>query len=148
MHRFLVFTTLVRSTSMQPGLQPGDLALTTRVHRATRIRRGDRVVLTSRARGRVLVKRVIGMPGERVEFDGTGIRIDGRPFDDAHAVRPGAYRGVFDVPDDGYLVLGDYREASDDSRSWTDPYVRRRDIRGIIRYVMRARLAMASRRAD
>ncbi|HEU4467392.1 MAG TPA: S26 family signal peptidase, partial [Agromyces sp.] len=53
--RFAVFTTLVRSGSMRPALEPGDLLLTARVRRATAVRRGDLVVFTSRERGGILV---------------------------------------------------------------------------------------------
>lgn len=125
--------TLVRSGSMRPALEPGDLLLTTRVHRATAVRRGDVVVFASRERGGILVKRIVGLPGERVEIDGGLVRVDGATLAEPYARPSGAYRGTFSVPEDGYLVLGDAREASDDARSWADPYVRRRDLRGIVR---------------
>jgi signal peptidase I len=132
-HRFGVFTTLVRSGSMRPTLEPGDLLLTSRLRRATRVRRGDLVVFRSRERGRMLVKRVVGLPGERIEIAGGTVRADGAtPV--ASVDRPsGGYRGRFAVPSDGYLVLGDDPEASDDSRSWADPFVRRGDLLGIVR---------------
>jgi signal peptidase I len=131
--RFAVFTTLVRSGSMRPALEPGDLLLTTRVRRTTAVRRGDLVVFTSRERGGILVKRVVGLPGERVEIDGGLVRVDGAPLAEPYAQPSGGYRRTFAVPGNGYLVLGDAREASDDSRYWADPYVRRRDLRGIVR---------------
>lgn len=131
--RFAGFTTLVRSGSMRPALEPGDVVLTTRVHRTTSVRRGDVVVFTSRERGGTLVKRVVGLPGERVEIDGGMVRVEGAPLAEPCAQPSGGYRGTFAVPEDAYLVLGDAREASDDSRSWADPYVRRRDLRGIVR---------------
>jgi len=132
-HRFAVFTTLVRSGSMRPTLEPGDLLVTTRVHRSTPVRRGDLAVFASRERGGILVKRVVGLPGERVEIDGGSVRVDGAPLAEPYAQPSGGYRGSFAVPGDAYLLLGDAREASDDARSWDDPYVRRRDLRGVVR---------------
>ena len=133
-NRLAVFMTLVRSGSMRPTLEPGDLLITTPVHRATSVRRGDLVVFASRERGGVLVKRVIGLPGERVEIDGDAVRADDAAIAEPYARPGGTYRGdAFSVPADRYLVLGDARDASDDSRSWDDPYVRRRDLRGVVR---------------
>lgn len=132
-HRLVVFTTIVRSGSMRPALQPGDLLVTARVHRTTPVRRGDLVVFASPERGTILVKRVVGLPRELLEIDGGRVRVDGAPLVEPYALPSGGYRGSFAVPDDSYLVLGDAREASDDARSWDDPYVRRGDLRGVIR---------------
>lgn len=140
-HRFVVFTTIVRSGSMRPPLRPRDLLVTARVHRTTPVRRGDLVVFASRERGAILVKRVVGLPGELVEIDGGRVRVDGAPLVEPYARSSGGYRGAFAVPDDAYLVLGDAREASDDARSWDAPYVRRGDLRGVVR----ARLPHAPR---
>ena len=150
-HRFAAFTTLVRSGSMRPTLEPGDLLLTARVHRSTQVRRGDLVVFASRERGGVLVKRVVGLPGEHVEIDGGSSRVDGTPLAEPYAQPSGGYRGSFAVPGDAYLLLGDAREASDDARSWDDPYVRRRDLRGVVRGRMlrtRARRGTAAPHGD
>lgn len=133
-NRFAVFTTLVRSDSMRPTLESGDLVLTSRVHHPERLRRGDIVVFRSRERGATLVKRLIGLPGDRVEFvTGGGVRVNGEPLDEPYARRSGSYRGTFEVPAGAYLVLGDNREASDDARSWADPYLAGRDILGVVR---------------
>jgi signal peptidase I len=142
-NRFAMSTTLVRSGSMRPTLEPGDLLLTIRVRRTTRVRRGDLVVFASRERGGILLKRVIGLPGERVDIDGGAVRVDGMPLAEPYAQPSGGYRGAFEVPPDGYLVLGDAREESDDSRSWDEPYVRRADLRGVVR----GRLLRAGARA-
>jgi signal peptidase I len=132
-HRFVVFTTIVRSISMRPTLEPGDLLVTARMHPSTQVRRGDLVVFASPARDGILVKRVVGLPGERVEIDGRSLGVDGAPLAEPYAQPSGGYRGSFAVPDDAYLVLGDARETSDDARSWEDPYVRRGDLRGVVR---------------
>lgn len=136
-HRFVAFTTLVRSGSMRPALEPGDLVLTMRMHRPGRLRRGDLVVFRSPHLDEVLVKRLIGLPGERVELSDGLVRIDGEPLPEPYARRSGAYRGTFDVPVDRYLFLGDDRGGSIDARSWADPYVDRRDLLGVARVRLR-----------
>lgn len=147
-HRFVMFTTLVRSDSMRPALESGDLVLTTRVVRPERLRRGDVVVFRSRERGGRLVKRLIGRPGERIELGSGGlVRVDGEPLAEPYAMPSGTYRGAFEVPAGRFLVLGDNREASDDSRSWTDPYLDGRDILGIVRLRLLGRRTQPTARA-
>jgi signal peptidase I len=131
-HRFALFTTLVGSGSMRPTLEPGDVLLTARLHRGTPVRRGDIVVVASSGPAGDLVKRVVGLPGERVEIRGRAVRVDGTLLSEPNARGGGAYRGTFDVPDGAYLLLGDDRDASVDARSWDDPYVRRSELRGIV----------------
>lgn len=146
-NRLVMFTTLVRSDSMRPTLESGDLLLTARVHRPERLRRGDIVVFRSRERAARLVKRLIGLPGERIEFGPGGVvRVNGEPLSEPYAPPSGTYRGAFEVPPGRFLVLGDHREASDDARSWTDPYLDGRDILGVARLRVLRRGARLSRR--
>lgn len=147
-NRFVMFTTLVRSDSMSPALESGDLLLTTRVHRLERLRRGDIVVFRSRERGATLVKRLIGLPGEHIGFAPGGVvHVNGEPIEEPYGRPSGTYRGAFEVPPDRYLVLGDNREASDDARSWADPYLHGRDIRGVVRFRLLRRGARATDRS-
>jgi signal peptidase I len=88
---------LVRGESMLPTLRPGQRIA---VGPPTRpLRRGAVVVVRHPARGGFeLVKRVVGLPGDRVDL------ADGR-------------RDAVLGPDQ-YLVLGDHREASTDGRAF------------------------------
>ncbi len=122
--------TRVRSHSMAPALTDGQLVLTRSLRPAHAVGRGDLVVLDSPVEpGRLVVKRVVGLPGEKVTFDAGRVSIDGRPLQEPYA-SPSMFRGEYDEPPGHFLVLGDNRDASSDSRSWARPYVPRAALRG------------------
>ena len=98
---------------MAPTLMPGDWVV---VVRPRRIRRGDVVVLEDpRTPGFELVKRVVGMPGDRLEVTGTW--------------EAGDVAGVV-LGADEYWVEGDLPERSTDSRTFGP--VGRGRIRGVV----------------
>jgi signal peptidase I len=126
----------VPSGSMEPTVQVGDHILVNKLAYGVHVplvhanvidlpgpRRGDVVVLESPEDGRVLLKRVVALPGDDVAVrDGT-TWIDGKPVDDAPARGPasdahdgGPDFGPTTVPPNHYLVLGDNRGNSKDSR--------------------------------
>ncbi|MFI8088294.1 signal peptidase I [Streptomyces sp. NPDC086080] len=121
--RRLGFVTMVESESMAPTLTPGRRLLTRRPRASRPVRRGDIVVVPSAELGRVIVKRVIGLPGEHVDIAPDEVRVDGEPLSEPYVVRRGGRSGAFDVPDGHLLLLGDNRARSSDSRSWRRPYV-------------------------
>lgn len=139
----------VPSGSMEPTLQVGDRLAVDKSAYGLRIplthvwlsekdpQRGDVVVFDSPADGTVLVKRLVGLPGDRVAFDGVHLLLNGQRVpqgftqDDArieylpgapHPLHPEPYQGPpmreVEIPSRHYLVLGDHRGNSADSRSW------------------------------
>lgn len=124
-----VWLTRVRGRSMEPTLHSCQLVPTRRLRETDPVRRGDIVVADSTELGRRIIKRVIGLPGEHVHFLDGQASVDGRPLDEPHA-RPSIFNGRFLVPDDSVLLLGDNRDASQDSRTWSQPYIPRTQIRG------------------
>ena len=127
----MFWLTRVQSHSMTPALRDGALALTRRLWRRTPVRRGDVVVVDSRELGRHVVKRVIGLPGETVAIEAGRVSINGQPLAQPYASRS-VFTDTFHVPAGHYLLLGDHRDASSDSRTWRDPYVPRKAILGRI----------------
>lgn len=74
------------------------------------------------------LKRVIGLPGEKVEIiDGKVYINDSKtPLDDSFVNgEPRGDYGPFYVPADSYFVLGDNRNNSHDSKNWINKYVAR-----------------------
>jgi signal peptidase I len=76
-----------------------------------------------------LIKRVVGLPGEKVEIVGKKVFINDSELHEPYAVwkRNGAefeQYGPIVVPTSGLFVLGDNRDESQDSRFWGDrPFV-------------------------
>ena len=67
------------------------------------------------------VKRIIGVPGDRLEIRSGAVWINGRPLTEPYlAGTPNTWedRGPITVPPNSYFVMGDNRNNSSDSRFW------------------------------
>jgi len=120
----------IPTPSMDPTIRPNDRIIANRlIYRFRDIQRGDIIVFTPTEAARrscndsppgvPFVKRVIGIPGDRVEIRRNGpTLVNGRPFAVGSA-RPNDDDKVFaPVPADHILVLGDNRGQSCDSHLW------------------------------
>lgn len=116
----------VSGTSMYSTLHDGDRVLVNKLsYRMHDPNRGDVVVLkTIESVGeRDLIKRVVALPGETVEYRSCVLYIDGKelvePYLDPNVVTPtncGGDQPSLEVPKDAVYVLGDNRGGSKDSR--------------------------------
>ena len=114
--RWGVGTLRVAGASMQDTLRSGDIALVTRFDYAnTPPQRGDVVECRFPGRADTYVKRVIGLPGEAVRCEGGALTIDGRALEEPY-VSSTTDDFSADLGEDEYLVLGDNRAESYDSR--------------------------------
>lgn len=82
-----------------------------------------------------MVKRVIGLPNSVVEIAGTTVFIDGVKLFEPYAVwspihHERGHFGPVKVPANHVLLLGDNRDASQDSRVWNEPFVHVKRIKG------------------
>jgi signal peptidase I len=122
---FLVRATLriyvIPSFSMAPSLVAGDHIAVTPYFFSERPRPGDVIVFRSpRTAGELMVKRVIGAPGDLVETRAGRVIVRGHAIAEPY-VATQASTGIIAaqiVPTDCYFVLGDNRADSLDSRSW------------------------------
>ncbi len=131
----------IRGSSMLPTLHNGDRALVWRLGYRFRAPRRQEVVICHypgrhirqcRWIPQVFVKRVVGLPGDVIEFIGGVVFINGQaldePYLDPARCRFPQTRSPRVLGADEYFVLGDHRDRSSDSRM-VGP-IRRRDIRG------------------
>jgi signal peptidase I len=120
-HVFLAQATRVYGQSMQPNLQTNErLVIEKLSYRLHGPRRGDVVVLHDPSGGsELLIKRVVGLPGERVTIADGQVFIDGVALDEPYLNQEtqGGGRSWL-VPPLQVFVMGDNRQASRDSRSF------------------------------
>jgi signal peptidase I len=114
----------VPSDSMVPTLLQGDeFRADTFFALQAGPKRGEIWVITNPSpndgNGPVLVKRVIGLPGEKVATDGGVVTINGKPLDEPYcAEKPDYQLGPKKLGPDEYWLLGDNRNRSEDSHKW------------------------------
>ncbi|HXQ58583.1 MAG TPA: signal peptidase I [Acidimicrobiales bacterium] len=124
---YAVQSYFVPTPSMTPTLQPGDRILVNKL--SSTVHRGDIVVFANPPADRggppTLVKRVIGLPGERISSRGSVVLINGRPLSEpwlppltGQCAEPSEHIPPTTVAPDHYFVMGDCRGNSDDSRYW------------------------------
>ena len=107
----------IEGTSMEPTLINGDVVLLTKT---TRFDRGE--ICGFAWNNKILIKRVIGVPGDWIEIDSDGtVYLNGEKLDEPY-VEQVAFGECdlefpFQVPQEQYFVLGDMRESSIDSRN-------------------------------
>ena len=107
----------IEGTSMEPTLSNGDIVLLTKT---PRFNREDLCGFTWN--NKLLIKRVIGLPGDWIEIDTDGtIYLNGDKLDEPYvqqmALGECDLEFPFQVPPAQYFVVGDMRESSIDSRN-------------------------------
>jgi signal peptidase I len=118
----------IKGASMEPNFPDGEYLLTDKIsYRFREPQRGDVIVFSAPvANGEEYIKRIIGLPGERVSIKDNHIYINDELLAESYLpdqlpTMPGAFleegKEVV-VPDSHYLVFGDNRVASSDSRAW------------------------------
>ncbi len=101
--------------SMEPNFTDGDIFRIVEVS-LTELKRGDLVLVE--IDGKLLIKRLIGLPNETVSISDGIILIDGIPLIEPYEVKPPTYTvDEVKLDKDSYYVLGDNRPNSFDSHS-------------------------------
>lgn len=145
----------IPSQSMEPTLRVGDHILVNKLSYGIRLplvketlalfrepKRGDVVVFTLPDDPMTpeidesdtnIIKRVIGLPGDKIEVRGMSVYINDELYPDERAKWLESGRknfGPIRVPEGTVLLLGDNRDYSKDSRYWKDPFLDIHRIKG------------------
>ncbi|MCT7950473.1 signal peptidase I [Ancylothrix sp. C2] len=123
---FVAEARYIPSGSMEPTLQINDRLIVDKLsYRFAIPQRGDIVVfdptetLEKQNFHDAFIKRVIGLPGEKVEVKGGRVFINDKGLREQYiADEPNYQYGPVTVPEGQYLVLGDNRNNSYDSHYW------------------------------
>lgn len=111
----------VDGSSMEPTFHNGDYVIVNRLaFQWGEIQRGDVVVFPyPLSPEEDYIKRVIGLPGDRVAIYGGDVYVNGQRIEEPYISSAPANDVAETVVPEGYVyVLGDNRNASSDSRSW------------------------------
>lgn len=105
------------SSSMEPTLKIEDKIISVK---SQNLKRKDIVVLyPPSGEKEILVKRVIGLPKERIEIKNGYVYINGEKIEENYIKEKPSY--IFEeieIPSDSYFLLGDNRNESEDSSVW------------------------------
>jgi signal peptidase I len=116
---FFVRLPQVSGLSMEPHIRSGEyVVINTFAYRIGTPRRGEIVAFRHEGDARaVFIKRVIGLPGDRIRIDRGTVYVNGRKLDEPY-VRHADNRSFPEVlvPGSTVFVLGDNRAESEDSR--------------------------------
>ena len=106
--------------SMRPTLDDGEFVLVSKLnYKLSNVQRGDIIVFHyPMDPEQELIKRVIGLPGDRIEVDKGIVYVNGQALEEPYIAAPPAYSSQWNVPEDRLFVLGDNRNDSSDSHSW------------------------------
>lgn len=152
---FLVEPFQIPSTSMLPTLEVGDFIVVNKFYYGVRLpvlktkiadfnlpERGDVMVFVPPHDNRYFIKRVVGLPGDRVVYHNQRLVVNGEAIGLKLIAQPTPFSGIYEekldnvthlinldatghvregrwvVPKNHYFVLGDNRNVSEDSRYW------------------------------
>lgn len=111
---FLVTPIMVNGSSMDKTLADGEVML---LNKLGKIEREKIVVISDAFEGEdVIIKRIIGLPGEKIRCHEGIIYINDEKYDDNYAFGMTSDFDEVTLKDNEYFVLGDNRLVSKDSR--------------------------------
>lgn len=118
----------VIGNSMDPNFTDKEYILTDKVtYRFRPPQRGEVIIFKAPPDPeKEYIKRIIGLPGERIKISQDAVFINGQKLEEAYLapntfLAPGSFLregGETTLPENNYFVLGDNRSHSSDSREW------------------------------
>ena len=137
-YQFLARPFLVQGASMEPNFDNGNYLIVDIIsYKLGSPERGDVIVFHYPGnRALYYIKRIIGVPGDKVTLKDGGILINDKKIEEKYlpeyTVTDPYDRSEFILGTDEFFVMGDNRSASFDSRSWGT--LERKDIVGVVKF--------------
>lgn len=133
--RFVCFSFTIQGDSMSPTIESGEKHLVNRlIYKIKGPSRYDVIVFKSNDKnGNYYVKRVVALPGEKVQIKNGRIYVNGkktRMYSKQKILSPGLASDVITLKDRQYFVVGDNYNNSEDSRSASVGNIKRENIIG------------------
>lgn len=137
---FIIYIATIQQVvgpSMDPTLKDGDILILNKIgYRLFDIKRFDIVSINTNT-SKYFVKRIVGLPGEKIEYKDNVLYINGEGYKETFLSEEVITEdfsitdlGYEKIPEDMYLVLGDNRTNSEDSRSLKIGLIHKDDILG------------------
>ena len=128
---FIATPVRVDGASMDSTLNNGDILILNKLDKS--YKRFDIVVINYEKSK--LVKRIIGLPGEKIDYKDNNLYINGEIIDDVSVSRTGDFTlkelyNIEKIPPGYYFVMGDNRGNSSDSRDYRIGLIKKSDIVG------------------
>lgn len=118
---FIITPVIVSGGSMQPNLNDGELLLVRKIgYNSSTIKRFDIVVIKENEEE--IIKRIIGLPGEHISYKNNKLYVNDKLVEQKYNFRDTEDFNLEEIctctsiPEGKYLVLGDNRPISKDSR--------------------------------
>ena len=135
---FIATPVRVNGDSMYSTLNNGDILILNKLNK--NYKRFDVVVISKKVNGSKtkLVKRIIGLPGEKIEYKDNELYINDKKIEDVSTARTGNFnlKDLYNfetIPDNYYFVMGDNRNNSSDSRDYRIGLIKKEEIIGTTR---------------
>lgn len=132
LQKFIFILAVIPSESMETTLNIGDRIFSYSSWLKPEITYDDIVVFKpNTGEEEYWIKRVIGLPGDKIRIEHGTVYVNGNEQAETYVSSTDDYSGSFTVPNDSYFVLGDNRSNSKDARYWSDPYIKKTQIKYI-----------------
>lgn len=129
---FIITPVRVQGASMDPYLKHGEILFLSKLN--VEYERFD--IIVADAANTKVIKRIIGLPGENIEYKDCKLYINGRVQDDyvteciTSDFSLEELYGYVVIPEDYYFVMGDNRKESSDSRDYRIGLIKKDKIQG------------------
>lgn len=105
LRQFVFFNVYVPTGSMIPTINLNDKILVTRIHNFDNLKRGNVIVFYSDELKETLVKRLIGLPGDKIDIKNGVVFVNGEKLEEDYVKNKDDYNGSFEVPQGKYFFL-------------------------------------------